>query len=203
MPDSSKPKEQAPEQEAPKQEEAPKPRPSNVKDKKPAHEPSRTLPKKPPTSNVLDIASSAATKKSASHKKKPSVEGKKAFSESSTTKEEKGDSPKTKQQIGQTSKRKPTHKRRATKPVQLKPLLTKRKFKQGVTCLREIRKIIKVLHLAVPRLPFQRQCRQVAEEYKIDMRWTITTLASIQEASEYFMIELFQDAYICAAQPIG
>lgn len=31
------------------------------------------------------------------------------------------------------------------------------------------------------------------------MRWTRTALDSLQEASEYFLVELFQDAYIYAA----
>ncbi|MCO5555289.1 hypothetical protein L7F22_008834 [Adiantum nelumboides] len=101
-------------------------------------------------------------------------------------------------EFGESSKRKVTHKRKFAKPVQLKPLTIKRKFKQGVRCLMEIKNATEALHLALPKLPFQRLYTQVAKEYKIDMRRERTTRACIQEAYEAFIVELFQDAYSCA-----
>ena len=79
------------------------------------------------------------------------------------------------------------------------PTGVKRKFRQQVRCLREIRKAVKALNLAIPKLPFQRVCRQIAERFKISMRWTRPALACMQEAAEDFLVEFFQDAYICSA----
>lgn len=77
--------------------------------------------------------------------------------------------------------------------------LTVRRFSQGVKCLREIRKAIKALNLTIPKLPFQRLCRQICEERSIGKRWRRDALDCLQEAAEDFLIEFFQDSYICAA----
>ena len=66
-------------------------------------------------------------------------------------------------------------------------------------CLREIRKAIKALDLTIPRLPFQRLCREICDERKIGLRWHREALDCLQEAAKDFLIEFFQDSYICAA----
>ena len=66
-------------------------------------------------------------------------------------------------------------------------------------CLREIRKAVKALKLTIPRLPFQRLCRSICEERGLSVRWQRTALECMQEAAEDFLIEFFQDSYICAA----
>ena len=66
-------------------------------------------------------------------------------------------------------------------------------------CLREIRKAIKALDLTIPRLPFQRLCREICDERKIGLRWRREALDCLQEAAEDFLTEFFQDSYICAA----
>ncbi|MCO5547861.1 hypothetical protein L7F22_001313 [Adiantum nelumboides] len=153
---------------------------------------------KPPIAQIPSSSKSTSIEKSASQKPKPSLDkkGVKPPSGISNTGEEKKDNV---NDIGESSKRKVTYKRNSGKPVQLKPITIKRKFKQGVRCLMEIRRAVKALQLAIPKLPFQRLCRQVAEEYKIDMRWIRTALACIQEVAEDSMVELFHDAYILAA----
>lgn len=85
------------------------------------------------------------------------------------------------------------------KKLPLPKKITVRRFSQGVRCLREIRKAIKALHLTIPRLPFQRLCREICEERSIGKRWRRDALDCLQEAAEDFLIEFFQDAYICAA----
>ena len=59
-----------------------------------------------------------------------------------------------------------------------------RSFSQCVRCLREIRKDVKALDLTIPKLPFQRLCREICEERKIGMRWQRTALEYLQEAAE-------------------
>ena len=57
-------------------------------------------------------------------------------------------------------------------PLQpLKHVLQRRKFSQGVRTLREIRKAMKALALAIPRLPFHRLCRDICDIFKISARW--------------------------------
>ena len=51
----------------------------------------------------------------------------------------------------------------------------------------------------MPRLPFQRLVRQIAEEYKIGLLWQLNALACLQEATEDFMIEILGDSFILAA----
>lgn len=77
--------------------------------------------------------------------------------------------------------------------------ITVRRFSQSVKCLREIRKAVKALNLAIPRLPFQRLCRQICDDWSIGKRWRRDALECLQEAAEDFLIEFFQDSYICAA----
>ena len=85
------------------------------------------------------------------------------------------------------------------KSLPLPKKITVRRFSQGVRCLREIRKAMKALTLAIPKLPFQRLCREICDERKIGVRWQRVALECLQEATEDFLIEFFQDAYICAA----
>lgn len=77
--------------------------------------------------------------------------------------------------------------------------VTVRRVSQGVRCLREIRKATKALDLTIPKLPFQRLCRQICDERSIGKRWRRDALDCLHEAAEDFLIEFFQDAYICAA----
>jgi len=85
------------------------------------------------------------------------------------------------------------------KSLPLPKKVTVRRFSQGVWCLREIRKEMKALNLAIPKLPFQRLCREICDERKIGVRWQRIALEYLQEAAEDFLIEFFQESYICAA----
>ena len=64
---------------------------------------------------------------------------------------------------------------------------TIRRFSQGVRCLRGIRKIVKELNLTIPKLPFQRLCRQICDKRSIGMRWRRDALDCLQEAEDYLI----------------
>ena len=49
---------------------------------------------------------------------------------------------------------------------------------------------------AIARLPFERTVREICERWVIGMRWTTSMLMSLQEFTEDFMIEFFEDAYL-------
>ena len=64
--------------------------------------------------------------------------------------------------------------------------------------IQEIRKYQKSSELLIPKLPFCRLVRQIALEYKTDLRFQTTTFDALQEASESFLVGLIEDAYLCA-----
>ena len=52
--------------------------------------------------------------------------------------------------------------------------------------------------LLLRQKPFQRIVRQLAEDYCTDLRFQASALAALQEASEAFLVGLFEDAYLCS-----
>lgn len=74
----------------------------------------------------------------------------------------------------------------------------KKRFKPGTVALREIRKFQKNTDLLIRKLPFQRLVREVAQDFKIDLRFQGSALAALQEASEAYLVGLFEDTNLCA-----
>jgi histone H3 len=80
------------------------------------------------------------------------------------------------------------------KPVVKKP----HRFRPGTVALREIRKYQKNTDLLIRKLPFQRLLREVAQEYKTDLRFQGSAIAAMQEAAEAYLTRLFEDVNHCA-----
>jgi len=72
------------------------------------------------------------------------------------------------------------------------------RFQKGTLALREIRRYQKSTDLLVKKLPFQRIVREVAQDFKTDLRFQATALAALQESTEAFMVGLFEDANLSA-----
>jgi histone H3 len=72
------------------------------------------------------------------------------------------------------------------------------RFKPGTVALREIRKYQKSTELLIKKLPFQRLVREIAQEYKTEVRWMHGALEAIQEGTEAYMVALFEDTNLCA-----
>ena len=72
------------------------------------------------------------------------------------------------------------------------------RFRPGTVALREIRRYQKSTELLLRKLPFQRLVREVASEYKSDLRFQATAIAALQEATEAYMVSLFEDSNLCA-----
>lgn len=72
------------------------------------------------------------------------------------------------------------------------------RFKPGTVALREIRKYQKSTELLVRKLPFQRLVREIAQEYKTDLRFQSSAVLALQEAAESYMVGLFEDTNLCA-----
>jgi len=52
--------------------------------------------------------------------------------------------------------------------------------------------------LLIRKLPFQRLVREVATEYKSDLRFQTQAIMALQEASEAYLVGLFEDTNLCA-----
>lgn len=72
------------------------------------------------------------------------------------------------------------------------------RFKPGTVALREIRKYQKSGDLLLRKLPFNRLIREIATDYKGDMRFQASAIVALQEAAENYLVQLFEDTNLCA-----
>jgi histone H3 len=73
-----------------------------------------------------------------------------------------------------------------------------RRFRPGTVAIREIRKFQKSTELLIRRVPFNRLVREIAQDYRIDLRWQSSALQALQEAAEAYLVSKFEDANLCA-----
>ena len=72
------------------------------------------------------------------------------------------------------------------------------RYKPGTVALREIRKFQKSTELLIRKLPFQRLVREIATVFKSDLRFQSSAVLALQEASESYLVGLFEDTNLCA-----
>ena len=73
-----------------------------------------------------------------------------------------------------------------------------RRYRPGTVALREIRKYQKTTDLLLKKAPFQRLVREVSQDYKADLRFQSSAVMALQEASEAYLVGLFEDTNLCA-----
>lgn len=73
-----------------------------------------------------------------------------------------------------------------------------RRFGPGTVALREIRKFQKSTELLIRKLPFQRLVREIAQDFKSDLKFQSSAVMVLQKASEAYLVELFEDTNLCA-----
>ena len=81
------------------------------------------------------------------------------------------------------------------------PITTMKKvhrYRPGTVALREIRKYQKSTELLIRKLPFQRVVREIAQQFKSDLRFQSQAVLALQEASEAYLVGLFEDTNLCA-----
>jgi histone H3 len=71
------------------------------------------------------------------------------------------------------------------------------RYRPGVVALREIRHYQKSTELLIRKLPFQRLVREIAENMKFGLRFQAAALGALQEASEAYLVGLFEDVNLC------
>lgn len=72
------------------------------------------------------------------------------------------------------------------------------RYRPGTVALREIRRYQKSTELLIRKLPFQRLVREIAQDFKSDLRFQGSALLALQEASEAYLVGLFEDTNLCA-----
>eukprot|EP00768_Dysnectes_brevis_P007099 gnl/Dysnectes_brevis/586_a648_4104.p1 GENE.gnl/Dysnectes_brevis/586_a648_4104~~gnl/Dysnectes_brevis/586_a648_4104.p1 ORF type:complete len:142 (+),score=61.85 gnl/Dysnectes_brevis/586_a648_4104:780-1205(+) len=72
------------------------------------------------------------------------------------------------------------------------------RYKPGTVALRDIRKFQKSTDLLVRKLPFSRLVRDIAQESKPEIRFQQQAVIALQEASESYLVSLFEDTNLCA-----
>ena len=72
------------------------------------------------------------------------------------------------------------------------------RYRPGTVALREIRRYQKNTDLLLRKLPFQRLVREIAQDWKSDVRMQSTAMLALQEAVEAYLVGLFQDTNDCA-----
>ncbi|XP_037568151.1 histone H3.v1 [Dermacentor silvarum] len=72
------------------------------------------------------------------------------------------------------------------------------RYRPGTVALREIRRYQKSTEMLIRKLPFQRLVREIAQDFKTDLRFQSSAVQALQEASEAYLVGLFEDCNLCA-----
>lgn len=72
------------------------------------------------------------------------------------------------------------------------------RYRPGTVALREIRRYQKSTELLIRKRPFQHLVKEIAQDYKSDLRFQSAAIGALQEASEAYLVGLFEDTNLCA-----
>jgi histone H3 len=73
-----------------------------------------------------------------------------------------------------------------------------RRCRPGTKALRDIRDMQKSFNLLIKKMPFARLVKEIALEYKHDVRFQSAAIMALQEACEDYVIHLMEDSNLCA-----
>ena len=72
------------------------------------------------------------------------------------------------------------------------------RYRAGTAALMDIRHFQKTSSLLIRKLPFQRLVREIAQDFKTDLRFQSAAILCLQEAAEAYLVRLFDDTNLCA-----
>ena len=72
------------------------------------------------------------------------------------------------------------------------------RYRPGTVALREIRRYQKSTELLIRKLPFNRLVREIAQDFKTELRFQMQAIEALQEAAEAYLVGLFEDTNLCA-----
>ena len=103
---------------------------------------------------------------------------------------------------GQAPARAPIHHRAAKKlSLALDGIRLLGRYRQGARALMDIRKHQRSTNLLIKKRPFQLLVRGISQNFKSCVRFQAKALLALQEASEAFVIQLFEDTYCAPSTP--
>jgi histone H3 len=73
-----------------------------------------------------------------------------------------------------------------------------RRYKPGTVALREIRRYQKSTELLIRKYSFQKLVREIAGDYRSNVRCQSSALEALQESAEKYLTNLFEDSNRCA-----
>lgn len=79
------------------------------------------------------------------------------------------------------------------------PVKKPRRYRPGTRALMEIRQYQKRSDLIIPKLPFHRLVREITSDMSLhDIRWRVQAMGALHEASEAFLVSMFENANLAA-----
>ncbi|KFD47668.1 hypothetical protein M513_11459 [Trichuris suis] len=78
------------------------------------------------------------------------------------------------------------------------PLKRAHRYRPGTVALRGIRRYQKSTELFIRRHPFLRLLREIAQDFKTDLCLQVSAVLALQEATEAYMVCLFEGTNLCA-----
>ena len=88
--------------------------------------------------------------------------------------------------------------RKKTAPATGRGIKKPHRYRPGTVALREIRRYQKSTDLLIRKMPFQRLVREIAQDRRTDLRFQSSAVIALQEASEAYLVGLFEDTNLCA-----
>ena len=77
-------------------------------------------------------------------------------------------------------------------------LVKPHRYRAGNVALKDIHHYQGSTALLILKLPFQRLVREIAQDFKTDLRFQSAAILCLQEAAEAYLVKLFDDANLCA-----
>jgi len=72
------------------------------------------------------------------------------------------------------------------------------RWRPGTVAMRQIKRFQKTNKTLMQRLPFQRLVREIARNTDSELRFQRNSLFALQEATEAYVVGLFEDVQLCA-----
>ena len=72
------------------------------------------------------------------------------------------------------------------------------RYRPGTRARIEIRQLQRSTDLLIRKLPFQRLVREIAQDFKNDLRFQGSAIMALQEASEAYLVNIFEDTNLIA-----
>ena len=82
-------------------------------------------------------------------------------------------------------------------------LVKPHRYRAGTAALKDIRHFQKSTALLICKLPFQRLVREIAQDFKTDLRFQSAAILCLQEAAEAYLVGLFEDTNLCTIHAKG